>query len=294
MAGSNLARALVLGLCLLSSAASAADMAVKARPLPQPFFSWTGFYAGLNVGYGTSRSSSFNDPVDPVSQFLFTARFAPTDFTSAFRQSGVIAGGQAGYNLQFSERFVAGLEADFQYSDVRARNFSQAFIDADPTAGFNVFAERRLKWFGTVRGRLGVLVTPDLLLYGTGGLAYGETLTSGDIIFAPTVPGTVQNQVNGVSFRCGPVSPVTCYTGSNNQTDFGWTAGAGGELRIGGNWTAKLEYLHVDLPGTSVTLISPPPSSAGVSTIFRFNHQSYDFVRIGMNYKFGGPIVAGY
>lgn len=287
----------IMGSCSLGGTASAADLAVKARPAPVPVFSWTGFYVGLNAGYGTAGSSSVNVP-NPTSNDVFTnaVNFGPTDFNSAFRQTGWIAGGQAGYNWQVSDRWVAGIEADLQYADVRGSDFHRAFLNPGffgTNFGFNAVTERKLEWFGTVRGRLGILVSPGLLLYGTGGLAYGETRTSGDIVLAPA--GTASFSTLG-GFRCvttvaTPIS--TCFTGNNNQTSVGWTAGLGGEFKIGGNWTAKLEYLHVDLPGSSVTLASPaPPSAPGITTTYRFNRQSYDFFRIGLNYKWGGSQTA--
>jgi outer membrane immunogenic protein len=293
---------LIFGSCLFAGAASAADMAVKAAPVIAPVFNWTGFYAGVNAGYGAGNASSDNNPVDPASQLNFNSpgRFGPNDYSSAFRQSGWIAGGQAGYNWQFSNKWVAGLEADLQYADVRGSDFHQAFLlPAIFGTGFvfDVQTQRRLEWFGTVRGRLGFLATPDLLLYGTGGLAYGQTRSSGDIILAAPLSLTSVN-TGGFSFNCATTvaSPrTTCYSGASTDTSVGWAAGAGGEFRIAGNWTAKLEYLHVDLPGASVTLVSPPPSGPGVSTIYRFNHQSYDFVRLGLNYKWGGgAVVAKY
>lgn len=76
----------------------------------------------------------------------------------------------------------------------------------------------KLEWFGAVRGRLGFTVTPTVLLYGTGGLAYGEIKTDGTIS-----------------------DPATF---SMNTLKAGWVAGGGLEDRVSGNWTVKLEYLY--------------------------------------------------
>jgi outer membrane immunogenic protein len=294
--------ALLAGL-LPSGASLAADLPVKARPQPAPVASWTGFYAGLNAGYGWGDASSTNNPVDPASRlfFLNPINFGSTDFNSSFRQEGWIAGGQAGYNWQFNSRGLMGIEADLQYADVNGRDSHRAFLRPGSFGtrfGFNAIAERRLQWFGSVRGRLGYLVTPDVLLYGTGGLAYGQTQSRGDVVLAPDGLSSITITTGGFTFDCGVTVAVptpTCYTGSNTATQVGWTAGAGGEMKFSPNWSVKFEYLHVELPGTSVTLASPsPPSSPGVSTIYRFNRQAYDFVRVGINYQFGGPVVARY
>jgi outer membrane immunogenic protein len=180
--------------------ALAADMPVKARPAPVAIESasnWTGFYIGLNAGYGWGDASSINDPVDQASQnFFFETFFNPTlntKFNSAFRQSGAIVGGQAGYNWQFSNRVVAGVETDLLFSDVRGGDIHGVLFALPPPVivglPFNAVAERRLEWFGTFRGRLGFLATPNLLLYGTGGLAYGETRSSGDVILTSAFSG---------------------------------------------------------------------------------------------------------
>jgi outer membrane immunogenic protein len=283
-------------LALTATPMLAADMAVKARRAPvamEAAYDWTGFYAGLNAGYGWGETSSTNLPFDQASQIFF-GQFPQTNFDASFRQAGAIAGGQMGYNWQFSDRVVAGLESDLQWSDLRGHARRVGNITGLSNMSFDAVPDRRLEWFGTLRGRLGLLVTPTLLLYGTGGLAYGETRSGGNIVFSSGIGQTI---LNAPIFSCSVVAP-NCYAGSDRQTSLGWSAGAGGELRFGANWSAKLEYLHVDLPSTSVRLVSPsPPSGPGVSTVFRFNHQSYDFVRVGFNYKFGavaGPVVAKY
>jgi outer membrane immunogenic protein len=287
---------LLLGATLLAlgvAPALAADMPEKARPAPAAVasaYNWTGFYAGLNAGYGWGDASSTNAPVDPGSQSFF-GFFPSTDFDTSFRQSGAIAGGQIGYNWQFSDRVVAGIETDLQWSDLRGSQLRVSNVAGLGASSFNAVAERRLEWFGTFRGRLGFLATPNLLLYGTGGLAYGEARSSGNIVLASGGGFTITT--SGPTFSCFTLAP-NCYAGNDRQTSIGWSAGAGGELRLGNNWSVKLEYLHIDLPSTSVRFISPPPSDPGVSTIYRFNHQAYDFVRAGFNYAFGGPVVAKY
>src|SRR5205807_3676672 len=92
------------------------------------------------------------------------------------RSTGVTGGAQLGYDWQIGS-LVTGLEADIQGSDIKGSAREIAIVAEtglpDPF-GTVLSSETKLSWFGTVRGRLGVTVTPDLLLYGTGGLAYGE------------------------------------------------------------------------------------------------------------------------
>jgi outer membrane immunogenic protein len=113
-----------------------------------------------------------------------------------------------------------------------------------------------------------------VLLYGTGGLAYGEIKTTGAL--AGITPGGVA------------IASVV----SNSDTRFGWTVGAGIEGKITRNWSAKLEYLYMDLGGFSGGSYTLAPGSvlgARVDSNFR-DH----ILRAGLNYTFGGPVVARY
>ena len=138
--------------------------------------------------------------------------------------------------------------------------------------GFNALAlvpvpvalTQQIDWFGTVRGRAGVLVSPTVLLYATGGLAYGAVNTSEVIGILPGF--------------------------SSTTTNVGWTVGAGIEGVISGNWTAKLEYLYVDLGTVSGTF----SALGGTINSSYSSHITDNVLRVGVNYKFGGPVVARY
>jgi outer membrane immunogenic protein len=125
------------------------------------------------------------------------------------------------------------------------------------------------------RGRLGFLATPNLLLYGTGGFAYGQVKSSATLVFTPPIDGT--------------------YFGSTSETKYGWTAGAGAEYAFGNNWSAKIEYLYVDLGTATVREFDPRNNPISVSSVdYQFRHR-YQTVRFGLNYSFGGgPVVARY
>lgn len=291
--------AAIVASMMVGGTASAADMAVKARPLPAPVASWTGFYAGVNAGYGWGDASSTNNPLDPASQIFFSDPTFGTNFGTGFRQAGAIAGGQVGYNWQFGSQGVFGFEADLQYSDIRGTGIARTLPLFGGFIEYDADSERRLRWFGTVRGRLGLLITPNVLLYASGGLAYGETESRGDMKINPLLPnGQVVIQViqNQTVLRCSNQAPASaiCYQGSNSETQLGWAAGFGGEWKVAPNWSVKAEYLHVGLPTTSATLAALPPSTPDVRTAFKFNSQNYDLVRVGVNYQFGGPVVANY
>jgi outer membrane immunogenic protein len=305
--GGNAMNKIALAVSLLAigtTSAFAADLAprpyTKAPVIADPVYNWTGFYIGGNVGYSWGRSSSTVAFVD--------AGAIVSSTNSKFDMDGVIGGGQIGYNWQV-QNWVWGLEADIQGSGQRGRgnavcpggtlgavatlNSVCATGHVGDTAPFNVAAvpvnsdiSQKLEWFGTVRGRLGTTVTPTTLLYVTGGLAYGEISTTN------TVSGTNITGAQGTN-----VFVLTPVTGSanNSSTRAGWTVGAGVEGVVSGNWTAKLEYLYIDLGTVSGAFVTPITGrTGGFLTSTYSSHITDNILRVGLNYRWGGPVVARY
>nr|QIP10979.1 porin family protein [Bradyrhizobium symbiodeficiens] len=282
---------------LLAPRAFAADLAVphiytKAPPLAvDPGYNWSGFYAGLNIGYGWGRSATTANFIDS------RAGTGLSSSAGAFDLNGAIGGGQIGYNWQ-RDMFVVGLEADFQGGGQKGR-FDALCAGApdgvqdgvctpghrgdntfDPALPVTFDLTQKLDWFGTVRGRLGVAVTPRVLLYGTGGLAYGRVSTSGSVsaINVGGFPGA-----DGGTF-----TPVAA-SFSSSTTKFGWSAGAGVEGAFADNWSARLEYLYVDLGTVSGSLTTPVIALSGAPLVVSYRSRVTDNVlRFGLNYRFSG------
>ena len=152
--------------------------------------------------------------------------------------------------------------------------------------GFNDFFKtsggRDLEWFGTLRGRLGVLPWDNVLIYATGGLAYGRDKAS-SVIFVTGSLG-IGGQADGTTVAC---SNSPCLAGSASRTSTGWTAGGGIEYALSPNWTIKAEYLHIDLDFQQTFIMRVPAPSTGTALASAvFNDYSVDIVRVGMNYKF--------
>ncbi len=283
---------------LLAPDAFAADLAVphiytKAPPVAvDPGYNWSGFYAGFNIGYGLGRSATTVD-------FIDAGVNAPLSSSAGtFNLDGVIGGGQIGYNWQ-REMFVLGLESDFQGSGRKgslgalcagAPDGLQDGVCTPGHRGDNTFdpalpvtfdLTQKLDWFGTVRGRVGVAAAPRVLLYGTGGLAYGRVSTSGSVsaINVTGSPGSGDN----LAF-----TPVAAGF-SSSTTKFGWSAGAGIEGAFASNWSARLEYLHVDLGTVSGSLATPVIALSGAPLVVRFrSHVTDNVLRFGLNYRFSG------
>ncbi|KJC55785.1 hypothetical protein UP10_38520 [Bradyrhizobium sp. LTSPM299] len=262
-----------LSLATLGSA-MAADMAVKARPVAvDPSYIWSGWYAGVNGGYAWGNSGG---SLAAFTTFPAGADFGPAvaaggtpSFLGAKHEGG-FGGGQVGYNWQ-TNKWLFGLEADIQGADIGQ---TSTIVFPGVVGGIvpSVSTGRdHIDWFGTFRGRVGITAN-NVLFYGTGGLAYGGVRSSVTNVYTPLVSGN--------------------FAGSTSDTRVGWAAGAGIEWAFAPHWSVKGEYLHVDLGSSNVTMFDPVNFPTASAT-YRFHHQ-LDTVRVGVNYLFGGPVVAKY
>jgi outer membrane immunogenic protein len=143
-----------------AGAASAADLPVRAAPpapiiAAVPVFTWTGFYVGVNAGYGWNANDSIT-----VGGLTF-------DLDD---EGGFVGGAQAGYNYQIGS-FVVGLEGDIQYADFGGDDRFDFDGDGILDDDFNTS-----DWFGTVRARAGVAFD-RALIYATGGFAFADNAT---------------------------------------------------------------------------------------------------------------------
>jgi outer membrane immunogenic protein len=256
--------------------AVAADMAVKA-PLAAPpvaVYSWTGFYVGLNAGYGWGDSNVVYTPPGPPAGFLPIDVVAyRTGPTQGLNVDGFTGGGQAGYNYQISQ-FVLGIEGDIGYL-ARQGNFSGTFPGGYGPQNVNISGKGG--WLATIRGRVGVTFD-RFLVYATGGAAFTDAgVNIGNFFPSP-------------QFGARDAS-----TSMNTRT--GWAAGGGVEYAILQNWSIKVEYLRLQFDNSSPTAFSPGMLAPAVIVPHQYNVSGTDnIVRVGVNYRFGlgGPVVAKY
>ena len=238
----------------LPRAPNVAYTAPAARPT-----TWTGFYVGGNIGYGWGRSENdaITSGLPPVLFGIPTASLASGD-TDRQNVDGIIGGFQSGYNYQ-TGNWVLGLESDLQASDQKG-NATYCNLGGTTCAVASLNASHKLSWFGTGRSRLGFLVTPSTLIYGTAGVAYGQVKSD----YTLNLGGTPFATINFKDVKAG------------------WTVGAGLEFLFAGNWSAKLEYLYIDL-GDSETVVNVAGMGATVNRSFT-DH----IARFGLNYRFAG------
>lgn len=277
------------------TSAMAADMPVKALKAPpavsSALYDWTGFYVGGSAGYGWSSSDvtstgtiiSCNPATGgclPAPGPVATASANAVPFLDTNPQGGLV-GLQLGYNRQFGQ-WVAGIETDISWTNIEGSD-SQSITA--PVVGFpnnsitgTATAEQRLEYFGTLRGRLGFLPLNSLLVYATGGLAYGRV----------TSDWTLTQTINGPCSGPCVVAPATSSAGSWRA---GWTIGGGLEYAFAPRWSLKGEYLYYDLGSENFSSTINATAGAAAFWTTAFN-SSADFkgsiVRVGLNYKFGG------
>ena len=249
----------------------AADLA--ARPYTKapavvvdPAYNWSGWYVGVNGGWAWGNTTG--DRVATSADLLPAVAIGTVPNLNAKHEGG-FGGAQAGYNWQ-TGNWVFGIETDIQGSDIGRTTTTVVPFPVAP--GLSTSTGRdHMDWFGTFRGRIGIAAN-NVLFYGTAGAAYGGVhITANDI---GSVPGS------------------GTFTSSTSDTLFGWAAGAGIEWGVTPNWTVKGEYLHIDLGSTNVNARDLVLTPASFIT-YRFRHQ-VDLARVGINYKFGGPVVARY
>jgi outer membrane immunogenic protein len=258
--------------------------------------SWTGLYIGLNAGLVADGGASVNIAGFPLGSGALPSDIAAISGNATPNGASFMGGGGFGFNYQVSNALFAGVETDFQGSTLHGSSSlaTGAPYGAAPTL-INEFgaltASKNLGYLGTVRGRIGFLLTPAIGVFGTAGLAYGQVgmNTSSALSYIFTSTGT----------------PLVGAFGATNSSGVraGWTAGGGLEAFLSPSWSAKAEYLYYDLGSTSV--ITPFVASTsmlpGGLTMAMASKSSTGFTghiaRIGINYHFPyapAPVVAKY
>lgn len=235
----------------LTLGAHAADLPTRA-PAPAaapaaPVFTWTGFYAGVNVGAGRQRTSADYPPQTYIS--AGTAYPWPADlFAGATTGNGVVGGVQAGYDLELAS-WVVGVQSSVDASSLQG----SGFWSGSDTERLSQHARA----LGSVTGRVGYLVRPSLLAYAKGGTSWLNNRYGDSDNGRPSI--------------------------SASATHWGWVVGGGLEYAIGTNWSTFVEYNHADYGNHRVTL---EDSTARYSWGYAYKNR-VETVLAGLNYRFG-------
>jgi outer membrane immunogenic protein len=266
----------------LSATVFAADLPARTYTkgptvVMDPAYNWTGFYVGADVGgaWGPDVSETTVD-TNPFG-------FSPNTF-GRHSGSGVIGGIYGGYNWQWNSPLVLGIEADVSATSVKTSDLLTPALagaglpapgaPAVPVAGSSWTASTEVKWLASVRGRAGY-AADRVLLYVTGGAAW------------------INMDYNA---SLAGLNAVERATASFNTTKTGWVAGAGIEWAFMTNWLVRAEYLYYGFDGATATasFLPAPCNGCGLPVNYRWSSGDVQSARVGVAYKFGGPVVARY
>jgi outer membrane immunogenic protein len=235
------------------SNASAADLPMMTKaPALSPYYDWSGFYVGGEVGGGWFRTQT--------TVVQGNANFPSGMVLNAGKGSGVLGGGYAGYNYQVNRGLVVGIDGSYSGADLTG-----SVATVGPT-GFTTSVNDKVGWLATVTGRVGFVVDNNFLIYVKGGWAWAGFSSNG-----------VTTDSRG--------TPVTD-TASKDTRD-GATVGIGGEWGFAPNWSAKVEYDYVAL-NTSNFLLGNTSIATGLTTFpARSAGSTLNILKVGISYRFG-------
>jgi outer membrane immunogenic protein len=247
----------------LSMVAATAAALSSSAAFAEPVFNWSGYYMGANGGAAWSADRTVFVDKRFMEMPIFEGTFGSRHVSGGF------GGGQIGYNSQWGN-WVFGLEADFQGGSIHGGSSDETRISIFGRTGSIRFdTSECMGFFSTVRGRVGYS-WDRLLIYGTGGGAFGE-----------------MNTRIGMLSSFGAEAAAT-----NREWRGGYTVGGGLEYAFSYSWSAKFEYQYIDF-GSSTT--SAPEIFRGIPwNTFISTNTRHDFntFRVGLNYRWGEPMVA--
>jgi outer membrane immunogenic protein len=268
--------ALTIGVASLATGAAAADLGPFFAPpdyAPPPLGihtagRWEGMHIGVNGGGFYSPSSGESIGWFPPAPYMSTAGIPNS---MSMKQSGVLGGAQIGYAKQWGG-FVLGAETDY---DMVGSKSSQTVVDPSYAGvGYSFSETQSLRSLGTIRANVGFAPINDLLIYATGGLAFGFASLNSGLGFG-----------NGVT-----------YTGADTNMLVGYAVGGGVEYAIDSQWSIGLQGLYYDL-GKS-TVVGAPNVLFPADEISPETNSTADFkgftLRLTANYEFGGesaPVI---
>jgi outer membrane immunogenic protein len=281
-------RRILLASATLGLAGSALAIPSQAPPpvYVPPAAIWDGFYVGLNAGGVWGGSSAVTTTDYPTS--FFPTWNTEAELSSALantvlraNQGGFIGGGQIGYNYTPIANWLLGLETDFQgiagahstASSGAAGMIRVCDICSQETIPSASTATKSIQYLGTVRGRIGYEFMPTMLVYATGGLAYGGVMSSSSI--------WQNNLFDGVPHTAGFAS-----YGNYSNSNSGWVGGGGVEWMFMPNWSLKAEYLHYDLGRATYGMGKLAFTVLYASSPLASTRFDGNIVRAGINYHF--------
>ena len=246
--------AVPLGVLALAAPAFGADLPIYSKAPVAPAYDWSGFYVGVFGGGGYGNHNINNA----------TGSVGLADYTANYSAQGAVGGGEIGYNVHATSNILIGVEAQGFWSGIKGNDSSQFLAGAFP--GVGAVDADNLRYGGSLVVRAGYTVD-RLLLFFEGGWAFGSILHTNTV--PPGGPGLVDQfnvQANGL------------------------TAGGGIGYAITNNLIGKIEYRYYNF-NTYSSHGSPFTANGQIPYTVE---STYSTVTLGLDYKFGGPVVAKY
>lgn len=238
---------------LQATAASAADMPLKAPPVPYTsYYSWTGFYAGGEFGGGWAT--------EQVTHTTGATAFPAGTVDGSSNQSGALGGFYAGYNYQ-TNQFLLGVDGDYTWADLNGSGTNISIVNGDVG-----HSNTSVNWIATVTGRLGLVVNNNWLFFAKGGGAWAGW--------------------SGSSSLSNPAGTVSINTGNASSTRDGWTVGGGVEYALNVHTLFKLEYDYIGFSTASYQDTVTTTATGAVTSEGRSATSSMSMVKAGLAYKF--------
>ena len=235
------------------SSAFAADLPMMTKaPVLAPYYDWSGFYVGGEVGGGWAKNQS--TVIDGSPAFPAGLVFNPS------RPSGILGGGYAGYNYQVNRGVLVGIDGDYS-----GANLTGSEATVGPT-GSTSSVNEKVGWIATATGRVGFVVDNNFLIYGKGGWAWAGF------------------SANGISTNA---AGVAVSTNTSRDSRDGATVGIGGEWGFAPHWSAKLEYDYVALNTINFRNTDTTIATAVVTFPARSAGSSLNILKVGISYRFG-------
>ncbi|HZR87587.1 MAG TPA: outer membrane beta-barrel protein [Bradyrhizobium sp.] len=254
---------------------------------------WSGAYAGLDLGLRSSMTNATENGVTingAAAPCVFAGFVPPRSCVSSEPMNGSAfrLGGHLGYDWQISPQWLVGIEGDAGWAD-RTVTFHGSALPGNingflfPIGSFSGLQgdsfSVKSTWDASLRGRVGVLATPSLLIYATGGAAWLHFESTSSCGLSPV----------GDCFTT--MSPLSI---TNATTKLGWTLGGGGETRLWSNWFGRAEYRYADYGNVSYVNTVFNAGFGGFGP-FIYNdtyslHMRTHTLNFGLSYKFwDGP-----
>ncbi len=234
--------------------------------------SWTGFYAGVNLGGAWGTSCANFNATSPDGAATYSGSSCPNN-------ASFTGGGQIGYNYQMGS-WVAGLEGDVEGATTTSSSYSRTTAGNDdiPAGTYRAYGSHTPSAIGTIRARIGYTFD-KALVYFTGGGVFAGSSGNGTVSYTPT----------------GAAAPTALWTGSNSGTRTGWTLGGGVEYKLTPKWSVKAEDLFMNTGNVSAPNVCTDTVAGGMVCSGSFSNVTFhtagnagnvNVFRVGVNYLF--------